>query len=87
MRAVVIATFRAMGNPFPAVIPRPLPVGSTHADVHCLDGGSFIAHWSYLHAGVVEGTFRMYNWAFHIHDMATNRHVLWDAGMSSVSAL
>lgn len=62
----------------------PLPTDCSSAIVDCLDGGSFIAKWSFLHAGGAESTFRMYDWAFHIHDIKTDRHVLWDVGISSV---
>ena len=65
----------------------PLPEKGTLAHVHCLDGGSFIALWSYLHACADDSTFRMYNWAFHVHDIKTDRHIIWDAGISLISNL
>ena len=66
-------------------IPDALPKLGGYASVHCLDGGSFIANWSVLHANVEDFTFRMYNWAYHVHDNSSGRHILWDIGMSSVS--
>jgi hypothetical protein len=63
----------------------PLPTTGSLAEVHALDGGSFIADWSVVHAGADSSPFRLYNWAFHIHDIKTDRHILWDAGISSVS--
>ena len=46
-----------------------------------LDGGSFIADLSRMHAGK-NGTFRMYNWAFYLTHLG--RHILWDLGLDEV---
>ncbi|KAH7345883.1 beta-lactamase-like protein [Pyrenochaeta sp. MPI-SDFR-AT-0127] len=55
-----------------------LPSTDGFVDVNLLDGGSFIADLSRLHAGE-NGKFRMYNWAFHISHQG--RHILWDLGL------
>jgi hypothetical protein len=66
----------------------PLPEGDARVQLHLLDGGSFVASESIMHANVEERTFRACNWAFLVtHTDAvdsTQRHVLWDYGMSSV---
>ena len=62
----------------------PLPSNAASVKLHCLDGGSFIASESKVHAGAGNDTFRMYNWAFYIRDIQTRRHVLWDLGLSGV---
>ncbi|TVY25666.1 Cytochrome P450 monooxygenase [Lachnellula hyalina] len=62
----------------------PLPVDASYVELHCLDGGSFIAAASKVHAGASDDTFRMYNWAFCIEDIQTGRHVMWDLGLSGV---
>lgn len=49
-----------------------------------LNGGSFTANYTVLHAGVPEQPFRMYNWAFYIFHPETGRHILWDLGLTSV---
>ena len=66
-----------------------LSLPSTHAFVklQLLDGGSFTASTGKLHAGVKDEEFRMYNWAFYVHNPATKSHVLWDLGMTSVLEL
>lgn len=63
-----------------------LALHSTKASLQLqlLNGGSFTASTSKLHAGIKEEEFRMYNWAFYIHSPARNRHVLWDLGMTGV---
>lgn len=65
----------------------PLPTEGGSAEALCLDGGSFIADVEKLHADRGNGQFRLYNWAFHIKDQETGRHVLWDLGMTSVMRL
>ncbi|TVY21146.1 Cytochrome P450 monooxygenase andK [Lachnellula arida] len=60
----------------------PLPVDASCVELHCLDGGSFIAAASKIHAGASDDTFRMYNWAFCIKDIQTGRQVMWDLGLS-----
>lgn len=62
----------------------PLPETNGSVKLQLLDGGSFIANYAVLHAGVKDESFRMYNWAFHIFHHATNRHILWDLGLTSV---
>lgn len=62
----------------------PLPVTDGSVKLQLLDGGSFIANYTVLHAGVDDEAFRMYNWAFHIFHPETGRHVLWDLGLTSV---
>lgn len=38
-----------------------------------------------IHQGVeADESFRLYDWAFYIHEPQTGRHVLWDVGMSKV---
>ena len=58
-----------------------LPATNAFVDLSLLDGGSFIADLSLMHAGQ-SGTFRMYNWAFYIAH--GGRHVLWDLGLDQV---
>lgn len=62
----------------------PLPESASHVKLQALDGGSFIADWVIIHAGVESEKFRMYDFAFHISHPPTGRHVLWDLGVSSV---
>lgn len=62
----------------------PLPETNGSVELQLLDGGSFIANYTFLHAGAKDESFRMYNWAFHILHRATNRHILWDLGLTSV---
>ncbi|TVY58378.1 Cytochrome P450 monooxygenase andK [Lachnellula cervina] len=62
----------------------PLPVDASCVELHCLDGGSFVAAASKIHAGASDDTFRMYNWAFYIKDIQTGRQVMWDLGISGV---
>jgi len=62
----------------------PLPADASSVELHCLDGGSFIAAASKMHAGASDKTFRMYNWAFYIKDIQTGRRVMWDLGLSGV---
>lgn len=62
----------------------PLPSDGGCVKLSCLDGGSFIAAESKVHAGVTNGTFRMYNWAFLVQDVQSGRNVLWDLGLSGV---
>ncbi|KAF2467468.1 Metallo-hydrolase/oxidoreductase [Lindgomyces ingoldianus] len=57
----------------------PLPETNAHIELSLLDGGSFIGEFSKLHAGVTNGIFRMYNWAFYISHKG--RHILWDLGL------
>lgn len=61
-----------------------LPVDVPSVELRCLDGGSFIAEASKVHAGANDETFRMYNWAFYIKDLETGRQVMWDLGISGV---
>ena len=65
-----------------------LPKGNSSVRLHLLDGGSFMASESRLHANVEDRSFRLFNWAFLVtHTNArdtTQHHVLWDYGMSSV---
>lgn len=60
---------------------RSLPYTDGFVDISLLDGGSFIADLNRLHAGE-NGSFRMYNWAFHISHQG--RHILWDLGLDDV---
>ena len=62
----------------------PLPTDAASVELHCLDGGSFVAAASKVHAGATDETFRMYNWAFYVKDAETGRQVLWDLGLSGV---
>ena len=62
----------------------PLPADAASVELHCLDGGSFVAAASKVHAGATDETFRMYNWAFYIRDVESGRHILWDLGLSGV---
>ncbi|KAG9381998.1 hypothetical protein A1F94_007652 [Pyrenophora tritici-repentis] len=55
-----------------------LPHTDAFVQLSLLDGGSFVADLSRMHAGQT-GTFRMYNWAFYISHQG--RHVLWDLGL------
>ncbi|KAL7771223.1 hypothetical protein CFE70_001166 [Pyrenophora teres f. teres 0-1] len=55
-----------------------LPPTDAFVQLSLLDGGSFVADMSRMHAGQT-GTFRMYNWAFYISHQG--RHVLWDLGL------
>ncbi|KAH7564333.1 hypothetical protein BM1_01380 [Bipolaris maydis] len=55
-----------------------LPSTDAFVSLSLLDGGSFIADLSRMHAGG-SGTFRMYDWAFYISHKG--RHVLWDLGL------
>lgn len=64
-----------------------LPVTDGSVKLQLLDGGSFIANYAVLHAGVDDEAFRMYNWAFHIFHPRMDRHVLWDLGLTSVRNL
>ncbi|ORY05691.1 beta-lactamase-like protein [Clohesyomyces aquaticus] len=57
----------------------PLPETDAHVALSLLDGGSFIGELNKLHAGVTNGKFRMYNWAFYIAHKG--RHILWDLGL------
>ncbi|KAI9053698.1 hypothetical protein LZ554_002651 [Drepanopeziza brunnea f. sp. 'monogermtubi'] len=59
----------------------PLPQGASYVELHCLDGGSFIADRGMVHAGG-SGRFRMYTWAFYAKDKDSGRHVLWDVGIN-----
>ncbi|OCL12640.1 hypothetical protein AOQ84DRAFT_333956 [Glonium stellatum] len=52
------------------------------ANLDCLDGGSFVASTALLHADSKAEDIRLYNWAFHVHDVKTDRHILWDLGLS-----
>lgn len=63
----------------------PLPETDAHVHLSLLDGGSFVGELSKLHAGVNNGKFRMYNWAFYISHK--NRHILWDLGLDEVCTL
>lgn len=62
---------------------RPLPQNASCVELHCLDGGSFIADNSIVHAGGT-GRYRMYTWAFYIKDLGTGQRVLWDVGIGQV---
>lgn len=62
----------------------PLPSDAGRVELHCLDGGSFVAAASKVHAGANDETFRMYNWAFLVKDIQSGRNVLWDLGLSGV---
>lgn len=62
----------------------PLPETDASVRLQLLNGGSFTANYSVLHAGVKEESFRMYNWAFYIFHSGTDRHILWDLGLTSV---
>ncbi|KAF2109527.1 beta-lactamase-like protein [Lophiotrema nucula] len=57
----------------------PLPETDAYVNLSLLDGGSFMGDLSRLHAGVTDGTFRMYNWAFYVSHQG--RHILWDLGL------
>ncbi|KAH7124142.1 beta-lactamase-like protein [Dendryphion nanum] len=57
----------------------PLPETDAYVHLSLLDGGSFVGEKSKLHAGVANGKFRMYNWAFYISHHG--RHILWDLGL------
>lgn len=59
--------------------------GPATVQLRLLDGGSFVAEEDKLHAGAPNNRFRMYDWAFHVHHPATDRHVLWDLGVEGVS--
>ena len=59
-----------------------LPDTDAFVKLSLLDGGSFVGDLSRMHAGQ-NGTFRMYNWAFHIAHK--ERKVLWDLGLDNVS--
>ncbi|KAF4545863.1 uncharacterized protein LTHEOB_4515 [Lasiodiplodia theobromae] len=58
-----------------------LPCAGPTVQLRLLDGGSFVAEEDKLHAGAPNNRFRMYDWAFHVHHPATDRHVLWDLGV------
>lgn len=58
-----------------------LPQTEAFVELALLDGGSFIAECSRMHAGQ-SGTFRMYNWAFYVSHQG--RHILWDLGLDEV---
>lgn len=62
----------------------PLPSDAACVELHCLDGGSFVAAASKVHSGANDETFRMYNWAFLVKDIQSGRNVLWDLGLSGV---
>lgn len=50
-----------------------------------LNGGSMIASTKGIHQGVeADDFFRLYDWAFYIHEPHSGRHVLWDVGLSQV---
>lgn len=50
-----------------------------------LNGGSMIASTKGIHHDVEKDeVFRLYDWAFYVHDQQSERHVLWDVGMSKV---
>ncbi|KAF2730216.1 Metallo-hydrolase/oxidoreductase [Polyplosphaeria fusca] len=56
-----------------------LPGTEACVQLALLDGGSFVGELSKLHAGVANGKFRMYDWAFYISHRG--RHILWDLGL------
>lgn len=60
----------------------PLPETDAFVQLSLLDGGSFVGDLSRIHAGVSEGRFRMYNWAFYISHRG--QHILWDLGLVEV---
>lgn len=60
-----------------------LPHTDAYVELSLLDGGSFIGDLSRMHAGS-SGTYRMYNWAFHVSHQG--RHFLWDLGLDEVRA-
>ena len=62
-----------------------LPATNAFVELQLLDGGSFMATESKMHAGQADNPFRLYDWAFFIKDVESDRHVLWDFGMSDVS--
>jgi hypothetical protein len=50
-----------------------------------LNGGSMMASTKGIHQGVeADEIFRLYDWAFYIHEQQSGRHVLWDVGISKV---
>ena len=63
-----------------------LPATEAYVRLHLLNGGSMTAEYHKLHAGDAAEEFRLYNWAFFVQHTAQGRNVIWDVGMSSVSA-
>lgn len=61
-----------------------LPTVNSFVNLQLLNGGSFTASTSIVHAGVEDKKFRMYNWAFYVNHPTSDRHLLWDVGMTSV---
>lgn len=37
-----------------------------------------------IHAGQPEDTFRLYNWDFYVYHPTSQRHIIWDLGLTSV---
>lgn len=60
----------------------PLPETDAYVHLSLLDGGSFVGEIGKVHAGVTNGKFRMYNWAFYIEHRG--RHMIWDLGLEEV---
>lgn len=60
------------------------PQTSAAVQVKLLDGGSFTATYDVMHAHALRTSFRMYAWAFHIYHAPSNRHIMWDVGLSAV---
>lgn len=37
-----------------------------------------------IHAGEPADRFRLYNWAFYVYHPTSQRHIIWDLGLTSV---
>lgn len=62
-----------------------LPTGPGHVAVQLLDGGSFTANLDVVHAGSLSVPYRCYSWVFYIYHEPSDRHIIWDVGISAVS--
>ena len=57
---------------------------NSYVNLAILDGGSWMGNKAIMHANVPEEVHRMYNWSFYIHHPESDKHILWDIGISKV---
>jgi hypothetical protein len=61
-----------------------LPKTDKYVNLSLLDGGSLAADLALMHAGSPHEKFRLYDWAFHIHNPSERKNAIWDLGMAPV---